>query len=613
MAKGSGSIGKTAVWILLGLLIVGLAGFGTTNFSGNVSSIGAVGDTEIPIDDYAREIQNEMRALQEQAGQPVTFQQAQMLGIPQKALSQLVVKAALENEAKTLGLSVGDDRVAEQLRSVAAFQGPDGTFNRDSYAFALRNAGLSERQFEETLRTDAATAVLQGAVLAGTRLPETYTNTLAAYALEERAITWARLGSESLTTGLPVPGEDDLRAFYDENIADFTLPEAKMITYAWLVPDMIVDSVEVDEAALRDAYAERETEFNMPERRLVERLVMPDQAAIDAALAQISDGSSFADVVAGRGLQLADTDLGDVTRSDLGAAADAVFGAEVGDVVAAPSDLGPALYRINGVLAAQSTSFEDAIPALRDALALDRARRVIDTQGQEFDDELAAGATLEELADVTDLQIGTLAWTGDEAEGIAGYEAFRSAANAVGEGDFPQIAQLGDGGVFALRLDDTRAAAPIPFDDVRDKVAAKFDAKARLDALLERAHDLQSQLETGADFAALGLVPEVAENLTRNSAPADLPPGLVQKAFDLSQGGIAVLPDGDSALILRLDSITPADLDSEGAQAVTRFYGDQAASAVAQDLFSALASDIQTRAGVTIDQQAINAVHANIQ
>jgi peptidyl-prolyl cis-trans isomerase D len=37
----------------------------------------------------------------------------------------------------------------------------------------------------------------------------------------------------------------------------------------------------------------------------------------------------------------------------------------------------------------------------------------------------------------------------------------------------------------------------------------------------------------------------------------------------------------------------------------------QASSAVAQDLFDAFATDIQQRAGINLDQNALNAVHAN--
>ena len=63
----------------------------------------------------------------------------------------------------------------------------------------------------------------------------------------------------------------------------------------------------------------------------------------------------------------------------------------------------------------------------------------------------------------------------------------------------------------------------------------------------------------------------------------------------------------------RLDAINDADPESETAQSLAQSFGDRAAQSVAQDLFRALASEIQSRAGVSIDQQALNAVHANFQ
>lgn len=48
--KGAGML----VWGLMSLLILGLGGFGVTNFGGSVRAIGAVGGKEISTNDYAR-------------------------------------------------------------------------------------------------------------------------------------------------------------------------------------------------------------------------------------------------------------------------------------------------------------------------------------------------------------------------------------------------------------------------------------------------------------------------------------------------------------------------------------------------------------------------------
>src|SRR5680860_1627658 len=45
----SSSISKSAMWILMGLLILGLGGFGVTNLGGGITRIGSVGDTVLDL------------------------------------------------------------------------------------------------------------------------------------------------------------------------------------------------------------------------------------------------------------------------------------------------------------------------------------------------------------------------------------------------------------------------------------------------------------------------------------------------------------------------------------------------------------------------------------
>lgn len=617
MAKGASSLSKTAVWILLGLLILGLAGFGATSFSGGTRAVATVGSAEVRTDAYVRALQNELRTIQAQRGAPFSIADAQAQGVTDRVLSRLILAAALEHEADAAGLSVGDARVAQDLAQIPSFQGPDGSFNPEAYEFALRSAGMRAADFEADLRAESAATLLQAGVLSGITMPEVYIDTILTHALETRDVTWVQVPQGAFALGAPVPTEAEITAFYEANIDRYTSPRTKHITYAWLTPEMILDTVEVDTDTLRAAYEERADEFNQPERRLVERLVFSSDAAAQEALARVAAGEAgFEDLVEERELDLADTDMGDLTRADLGDAAEAVFAADVGDVVAAPSPLGTALYRVNGILSARETSFEDAQPALRDLLVLDRARRVIANLVQGFDDELAAGATLEDMAQGTDMQLGEIAWTGRESEGIAGYDAFRAAAEAVTIEDFPEIAGLGDDdGLFALRLDRIDEAAPIPLAEIRDRVTADWEADARTTARLEAAQAAADAIADGADFADRGLPAGRSETgLSRGARLADLPQSVSRAAFALSQPGEAqAVRQGQAVFVVRLDAINPADLDSPGARQLAQEVRNEAAGSVANDLFRALATDIQTRAGVSVDEAALSAVHATLQ
>ncbi len=615
MAKKSGmSVSKIAVWILLGLLILGLGvGFGfDSGLSGANARVARVGDKDVDVNTYARALQNAMNAEAQRRGSGFTMQDARNVGLDQRVLSQLITERALDHEAAEMGVSIGDENLRQQIVAIPAFQGVDGQFDREGYSFALDRAGLSEAQFEDQLRDETARTILQGALLSGVVMPETYAKTLVDYVGETRNFTWARLGQNDLEGDLPDATEADLRAYYDENQDEFTLPETKRITYAVLLPEQLLATIDISEDALREAYDDRLEEFNQPERRLVERLVFLDDASASEAAAQLdADGTTFEALVEGRGLTLEDVDLGDMGRMELGQAGEAIFGADVGDVVGPlPSSLGPALFRINGILPAQSVSFEDAAPDLRTGLAADRARRLIETQAEDFEDILAGGASIEELAAETEMELGQIDWFPANGEGFAAYDEFRDAAAAVSEGDFPSILPLSDGGIFAIRLDEVLPPRPNPFDDARADVEANWEAARSERLLLAKAETLLPGLREGKTFAALELDSTEEEELDRSAFVAGTPPAFMSQVFEMTPGEVRAIESFGTVLLVRLDAINPASENTE-AQTLQAQLATQVNQGLARNLFQIFAQDTLLRAGQDVDPRTIAAVQAN--
>ena len=614
MAARIKKLSSTFVWILLGLLIAGLAGFGATNLTGTVRTVATVGSETVSVDDYARELQREIRAIEAQTGQPLQMSDARAMGLDQQVLSRLVALAAIDSEVAELGLSVGDEKLQQEILAIPAFHGIDGEFDRETYRFALEQAGLSETTFEADLRAEAARTLVQSAVIGGVEMPDTLVNTLTDYVAARRSFTMATLTEDDLAAPLPAPDDAALQAFYDANPEQFTLPETKKITYVTLTPAMILDQVEVDEASLRSLYEDRAADFSVPERRLVERLVFADEAAASGAMAQIEvGGTTFEALVEGRGLSLSDVDMGDVAEGELGAAAEAVFAAEIGDVVGPlPSDLGPALFRVNGRLEAQDTPFEEARTELREELAAERARRLIETRAENIDDLLAGGATLEDLAEETDMELGQIDWTTQSSEGVAAYDAFREAAQAVSIEDFPEVGFLEDGGVFALRLDDTLPPRPEPFDQARDRVIAGWTLDQTEAALTAQAEALVTELSESGDFTATGLDVKVETGLTRGAYLEGTPPDFMVKVFEMEPGEYRVIGAGDRVHVVRLDAALPPE-DTADLDRLRTGFGEELNQTLAQALFEAFARDAQLRARPTVDQRALNAVQSSFQ
>lgn len=609
--KGGRSL---VVWVLVAMLIAGLSGFGVENFGGATAKIGRVGEIEIEANDYAREMQGQINTLTRQFGAPVSMADARSFGVDRQVLAGLVDRAALDNEAARLGLSVGDATVAAELGKISAFQGISGTFDREAYALTLQQNGTNEAAFEANLRRDVARALLTGAVAGGVVSPAPLTDTLVAYAGEKRGFSLLVLNDTALDAPLAEPTPAEVQAHYDANIATYTRPEAKRVEYAALLPETLAATMEVPEDEVQKAYDARLSEFMIPEKRLVERLVYPDEAAALAAKARLDQGTSFDDLVAERGLTLEDVDLGDVTREELEDAADAVFAlTEPGTVGPLPSALGPALYRMNAILAAQETTLDAARPELLQILQTEAAARAIADKVEAIDDALAGGATLQDLSTEFGMTLASTDYAAgaEDNDTITGYTAFRSAADALAEGDFPEAILLEDGGLVAMQLVEILPPSPVPLDKITDKVTEATRAEALARALAAKAAAAKTAVEAGATLESQGTVTAVAP--TDRQATLDVGPAIVlETAFQMQPGEIRVIEAGNFVALLRLDSITAAEVTSEEGQEMQDSIRQNLDRSIAEDMAALFTATVGQQAGIALDQAVIDAVNTQL-
>jgi len=613
--KKGKSIGNIIVWGLMALLVFSLGGFGIANFGASISTIGEVGDEPITVNTYYRELVAEIQAAERQSGERVSIAQAEAGGLISQVRSRLVAAAAMDNEAARLGLSVGDRAVAEQVQAAPAFQSLDGKFDSARYREALSRRGMSVEEYETGIRKETARTILQGAVIGGLPEPRVQTDTMMTYFGERRSFRWVRITPQALTEPLPEPSEEQLTTYYQGNTPDFTSPEMKRITYAWILPELLIDTVEIDTEAARKLYDGRAAEFQQPERRLVEQLVFStDEAAAEARARLDAEEASFQDLVEARGLTLEQIDMGEVTAEELGDdASEAVFALDGPEVVGPfPTNLGPALFRMNGILAAKNVSFEEALPELSEELKQERARRVIADMEEQIEDLLASGATLEEIADETELELGQIDFWDGMGEGPATYNAFRASALAITADDFPELGRLEDGGIFAMRLDEVLEPRLAPLDEVRNKVIAGWETEETEKLLMEKANELAAQLEAGAPLSASAFPVEEAEGITRDGFINNTPPALVVEAFKLKEGEHAVFEAFGDAFVVQLTKIAPPAEDDERMTMLRQLLVQQTAGSLSVDIYNAFAATLADKAGVEMDLSAIAQVNAQI-
>ena len=601
-------------WVLMAMIVGGLGGFGVTNFGGNVTTIGSVGARDITVNDYVQGMRQQVSQLSRQFGTQLTMEQARAFGLDGQVLQGLVQRAALDNEADQIGLSAGDAVVAAELAGMPSFQGVSGTFDGKAYRDALKNNNLSATEFESGIRADIARSLLQGSVAGGVVAPQALTDTIFAWAGERRGFTLVRVTEADLATPLPAPTDAEVQAWYDAHLADYTRPEAKRITYAALIPADVAKTITIDEAEVKAAYDARLSEYVLPEKRLVERLVYGTEAEAVAAKARLDAGESFETLVSERKLTLEDVDMGDVSKADLGAAGDAVFAlTEPGVVGPLPSSLGPALYRMNAILAAQETTFDEARPKLLEELQLTAAQKAISDKVEAIDDLLAGGAALDELARDEGMVLATTDYApgADDNAPITAQPAFAKAAAALAEGDFPEAIVLDDGGLVAMQLDEVVPPTPRPLDTVKDAVTEAVRADALTKALTARGLEMKTAVEGGAALGAQGIAERTA-SADRQASVEGAPPSLIEAVFAMTPGELRLIEEPGFTALVRLDDIQPANSEGEDAKALRESIAVNAARALSTDLFALYSGALTAEAGITLNQAAIDAVNAQL-
>ena len=608
MTKSKTSVSKIFVWILLGFLFVGLIGFGTGNLSGNIKTIGKIGETEITVNQYVRALQTELRNTSQQFGQQLNLQQLQAFGIQQRVLARLVTDKLLENEASKLLISVDDKTVRNIIVSPNAFKGPDGNFNQDAYNFALENAGYTSTEFEEEIRAETARNILSQSILSGNLTNKFQTQILASFLLEERSFNIQILTPEEVSLSVTDPNSEQLESFLEKNIDKYTVPESKSITYAILEPQMLIDTVETNDTILRKLYDEQKQKYNKPEERTVERLSFLTMDDAKTVMSNMKKSlTDFDKLISDRNLSDEDVFYGTFTKEQPLEGNEQVFTGKVGEVVGpVETDLGPVIFRIREIIPAENTSFEEAKSDLEIEHKLSESIKLIDGKIEESQNLLAAGGTLEELQRELSFRVENILFNSEANIPILENKVFFDTAQITKINDFPEIKELPNGGLFAMRVDEIIEARQMEIDEIRTELTKAWQKQEIQIKLDETAENMLKRHQYKGEILNFNKV-------TRDESLPDLPADIIDEAFKLSIGeGIVISGEGES-FILRLKSISNADLSSDTAKLLVSQVNNQLNNSLSADLFESFANMARMHSKLDLNERALNAVHSSFQ
>src|SRR6202030_4764650 len=130
MRKASSNwLGKTIMAVVMGVLIVSFGIWGIADiFRGfGQSTLATIGHTEISINEFRQLYMDKLQQIGRQFGRPLTAEQARAFGLDRQVLQQTLAEAALDEQARRLGLGQSDGGTMRPILNDPNFKSVGGT------------------------------------------------------------------------------------------------------------------------------------------------------------------------------------------------------------------------------------------------------------------------------------------------------------------------------------------------------------------------------------------------------------------------------------------------------------------------------------------------------
>src|SRR6202795_2949063 len=131
MRKASSNwLGKIIMATVMGVLIISFGVLGIADiFKGfGQSTLARVGRTEISAEQFRQLYTEKLQQIGRQFGRPLTTDQARAFVLDRQLLQQTIAEAALDEEARRLGLGQSDAEIMRTIFSDPNFKGVPGAF-----------------------------------------------------------------------------------------------------------------------------------------------------------------------------------------------------------------------------------------------------------------------------------------------------------------------------------------------------------------------------------------------------------------------------------------------------------------------------------------------------
>ena len=538
--------------------------------AGPATTAATVGKDKITFGEFQTAYNNLSERYRQIYGDAFNEELAQQIGLPRQAIDGLIAESIQLEEARRMGLHPTDDEVRKAILEIPGLTDANGNFiGIEEYRARLDSARISEEDLVDDLRRSLLLTRLQAVLASTVYVPDQLVEKEARESAEQANIQYVQLSGAAVASDVVVT-DADISSWFEEKSEDYRLPAQRSAGYLSVNVNQIRAGIQVPEEDLRAYYDSNQAEFEQQEQVRARQIMLfadgdrsPEsaRAELESVKSQLESGADFSALAQ----ELSEDPVSKQRGGDLGQFArgnyppafeEAVFGAEVGTLVG-PFDntLGTRnvvhLVEIQSKVEGGVQPFETVRNRIDVRLLNERARQ----QAEDRAREIFAG--LEGQTPGTEADLTTLA----QAEGVTfettppfgrdenvpnigrGTE-FATSVFALEQNTYGEPVRVPSGWSIPVVLSVLEPRLP-ELEEVREQVRADVVTARQEDLALERLQTVASRLEEGATTLTeiateLGVTAQDSGLFGRRAPIPGLGrlPEISNAALDLEEGGI---------------------------------------------------------------------------
>ena len=568
-------------WVVKGLMLFLIISFSIWGigdmFRGKPlpqKTVATVGNTEIIVQQLTKSFDETLVYARKSLNPNLTAAQARQMGLLDKTLDNDINRNLIDLDVKRQGIETTPQSVLQMLADQPQFRTKEGTFNKQLFELLIKQQGLTESSFVARGQQEMARHILLDAIGGTNTVPQTEVDALYRARAQKRILDVVTVDSSKLG-GIAAPDSKTLHDFYDKNAQLFTAPEYRGLTIATLSTEAIAKTIVISDDQLKKAYDAKADELTHPEQRDIVQVVSQTE---DRAKQLSKQARAAGDLTeAAKGGKESAVPLDQMEEKNLMPELAKVVFALKEDEISAPvkTQLGWHVVQLKKITPSGKPDFDAVKRKLRDDLQRDQAIEAATHAVNQLDDQLAAGHSLDDIADELKLRVVKIASVdttgsqpnGKEASELPNKETVLKDAFAQNAGDTSPVEDDKAGNYTVVRTDQVTLSGVKPFDSIKTDIIAAWKANEQMDKARAKADKIAQSLRKGATASSFANDESVS---VRVSAPlsqmgdtdSSLPSDLLAQALKINKGETATGTIGSKQIVIRLANIIEADAAS---------------------------------------------------